>query len=44
MTTARLKRCGDVYLAERGAIFDGNLRCPATLSCRRTATSGATWS
>lgn len=31
MTTARLKRCGDVYLAERGAIFDGNLRVPGHL-------------
>ena len=31
MTTARLKRCGDVYLAEAGAIFDGNLRVPGHL-------------
>jgi cytoskeletal protein CcmA (bactofilin family) len=31
MSTARLKRCGDVYLAERGAIFDGNLRVPGHL-------------
>ncbi len=31
MTTARLKQCGDVYLAERGAIFDGNLRVPGHL-------------
>lgn len=31
MTTARLKRCGDVYLGERGAIFDGNLRVPGSL-------------
>jgi cytoskeletal protein CcmA (bactofilin family) len=31
MSTARLKRCGDVYLAESGAIFDGNLRVPGHL-------------
>jgi cytoskeletal protein CcmA (bactofilin family) len=31
MSMARLKRCGDVYLAESGAIFDGNLRVPGHL-------------
>ena len=35
MSTARLKQCGDVYLAERGAIFDGNLRVPGHLGVRR---------
>lgn len=31
MSTARLKRCGEVFLAEQGAIFDGNLRVPGHL-------------
>lgn len=26
-----MKQCGGVYLAERGAIFDGNLRLPGSL-------------
>lgn len=31
MGPARLKRSGDVFLAERGAVFDGNLRVPGDL-------------
>lgn len=31
MARARLKRSGDVYLAERCAVFDGSLRVPGSL-------------
>jgi cytoskeletal protein CcmA (bactofilin family) len=31
MGPARLKRCGEVYLAEKGTVFDGNLRVPGHL-------------
>ncbi|HOT93606.1 MAG TPA: polymer-forming cytoskeletal protein [Methanoregulaceae archaeon] len=31
MGPARLKRSGDLYIAEKGAVFDGNLRVPGDL-------------
>lgn len=31
MGPARLKRCGEVFLAENKAVFDGNLRVPGHL-------------